>query len=274
MGSIRYIQDNRGIRPELKYISLSRYENDWTSVMHSHSTAELLYVYQGSGEIITQERTFPVSRNDFILIPPHLMHTEISDEANPLGYYAVGIGGMSIEPNDSLILELGAGKEAAKRLIASLYREMQKSDTAASLQAEGLLYELISLMIRHKDASITSESMEGMARDMAEVQGFIDYHYAEAIDLDTLSGFSSISRYHLVRKFRKETGYTPMEYLERRRIREACTLLTSTEMSISDIAFSIGFASSSYFAERFRRIMGISPTKYRMREKDSYRTER
>lgn len=64
--------------------SLSRYENDWPSIPHTHAFTELFYVLEGSGEFVIEDETFTISKDDLIIVNPHIQHTETSRNAAPL----------------------------------------------------------------------------------------------------------------------------------------------------------------------------------------------
>ncbi|MDA1045210.1 MAG: helix-turn-helix transcriptional regulator, partial [Verrucomicrobia bacterium] len=64
-------------------------------------------------------------------------------------------------------------------------------------------------------------------------------------------------------EFRNETGFSPVEFLTRLRVREARRLLAESEQSITEIAFRLGFNSSQYFAATFRKHTGMTPREFR-----------
>ena len=75
---------------KLLYVSTSKYEGDWQSILHSHSFCELFYVVQGSGSFITEDTEFPACENDMVIISPHVQHTEKSLYSTPLEYIVLG----------------------------------------------------------------------------------------------------------------------------------------------------------------------------------------
>lgn len=82
--------------------------------------------------------------------------------------------------------------------------------------------------------------------------------------LDELPGRIRVSPYHLQRLYKKHTGFTPRSYLQRIRIDRARVLLSENGMNNTEICYAVGFQSLSRFYEAFRRIMGVSPRKYRL----------
>ena len=90
-----------------------------------------------------------------------------------------------------------------------------------------------------------------------------DEHFSEPITLDTLAQMVHINKYHLVRTFQKEYGITPINYLIERRLEESRFMLKNTNYSASQIVSLLGFSSSSYFSQCFRRKEHMSPSQYR-----------
>lgn len=74
--------------------SASRYEGDWPSIPHSHAFTELFYVRDGQGEFLIEDNIFPISKDDLIIVNPHINHTEISRGSPPLSYFTVGVDGL------------------------------------------------------------------------------------------------------------------------------------------------------------------------------------
>ena len=80
--------------------SSSLYEGDWPSIPHSHAFTELFYVRDGQGEFLLEDEIYPISKDDLIIVNPHINHTEISRGNPPLSYFTVGVDGLSFSFND------------------------------------------------------------------------------------------------------------------------------------------------------------------------------
>ncbi len=80
---------------------------------------------------------------------------------------------------------------------------------------------------------------------------------------ETLAGIAglSVSRFH--KRFVDETGQTPMEYLTRMRLQQACELLRETNQPVTKIALDTGFSTSQYFSTVFKKGIGTTPSQYR-----------
>ncbi len=100
-------------------------------------------------------------------------------------------------------------------------------------------------------------------KDCIFIENYIDAHFKEEITLDKLSEVTFLNKYHIVHAFKNYKGISPINYMIKKRIDEAKVLLVTTNMQISEIAYIVGFASQSYFAQSFKKATGISPIQYR-----------
>jgi transcriptional regulator GlxA family with amidase domain len=86
---------------------------------------------------------------------------------------------------------------------------------------------------------------------------------ATPLTLEDVAAHAGISTRTLIRRFREQTGTTPLQWLHRARIRQAQHLLESTEHSVERIGAQVGFASPTAFRDRFKQTTGVSPRSYR-----------
>ena len=67
----------------------------------------------------------------------------------------------------------------------------------------------------------------------------------------------------LLRRFRAQTGTTPMQWLTHHRVRRAQQLLETTDLPVERVGQATGFASATTFRDRFKELVGVSPSAYR-----------
>ena len=82
-----------------------------------------------------------------------------------------------------------------------------------------------------------------------------------------LQNDAAMAPYHFLRVFRQVAGMTPHQFVLRTRLHRAAVRLRGSDESISAIAFDVGFNDLSTFNRRFRRVMGVSPSAYRLRHR-------
>lgn len=144
---------------------------------------------------------------------------------------------------------------AIRRMIRVSRRELAGAqDLAANALEEALLW-----------ANVVSSKDKWMAMD-ARIRKAIDYlisHAREPFALDSLARYCGLSVSRLALLFKKETGSSPQQFLERHRMQQAGQLLRLTSLSITEIAHDSGYGDPFYFSNRFRRFAGRSPSEYR-----------
>jgi YesN/AraC family two-component response regulator len=92
---------------------------------------------------------------------------------------------------------------------------------------------------------------------------YIHRQYAEPITREEIADHIGISADYLTDCFRQELGLTPITYVRRYRIRQACELLRTSDKSITQIAMAAGFSDSAHFTRTFQREMKMTPRAFR-----------
>ncbi|GAA4008701.1 helix-turn-helix transcriptional regulator [Allokutzneria multivorans] len=110
-----------------------------------------------------------------------------------------------------------------------------------------------------------SRAVEESNRRMLRARDAMDRAYAEPLDIPALAAIAHVSEAHFIRTFRATFGETPHRYLQRRRVERSMFLLRSTELSVTEICFQVGFGSLGTFSRTFRDIVGESPSAHRAR---------
>ena len=91
----------------------------------------------------------------------------------------------------------------------------------------------------------------------------MDRAFAQPLCIQRLAKIAGVSAAHFIRTFRDTFGETPHRYLQRRRVERAMFLLRSTDRSVTDICFDVGFGSVGTFSRTFHAVVGESPTSFR-----------
>lgn len=105
--------------------------------------------------------------------------------------------------------------------------------------------------------------MQQFSKPVAACCDYIMIHLEDEISITDLAQHTGYSDYYCSKKFKKETGMTPAEYIRRKRLETAANLLTTSNDDIQEIAARLHFGSQSYFTDSFRKLYGISPREYR-----------
>ena len=96
-----------------------------------------------------------------------------------------------------------------------------------------------------------------------KAEQYIDDNYNNRITLDEISEYVGISKYYFSALFKKETGNTFSNYLNTVRIEKAKQMIKDPKVTISDVAFEVGFNDYTYFCKTFKKFTGMTATEYR-----------
>lgn len=100
-------------------------------------------------------------------------------------------------------------------------------------------------------------------------KAYIMQHLAEPMSLETVAREVSVSPFHFCKVFKRATGMTFTDFVNRARVEKAKRMLMRPEARITEVAYDVGFQSLSHFNRSFRRIASESPTEFRARMKSS-----
>ena len=161
---------------------------------------------------------------------------------------------------DSQTYTAGAGHKFDKYLskIYQLFRENASiKEALVSQYITNVLTALLVSRESHAGGTVQSEVIE-------ETTAYMSEHMTEPLTLEQLAARASLSPYYFTRLFKKETGFTPHEYLIAIRINAAKFLLKNVPAtSIKEVCFRTGFSNESSFCTTFKKWVGSTPSEYR-----------
>ena len=136
---------------------------------------------------------------------------------------------------------------------------------ALGVKAEKLLYKLASASSKTEIAN--SSSSEDGENEFIPLIKYICEHYYEDLSLSDLANLTHTEKTYFVKKFKSIYNITPINYLYSVRLSRSLDELTFSDLSIEDIALSVGFKRTSAYCSAFKRAYDISPGEYRKRAK-------
>lgn len=153
----------------------------------------------------------------------------------------------------------------------ALSRVMNSADTTPErLEEQATLVASRLISVQKTDAarpdrldSVKRTTREELCRRLRRAVVLIHDAYDDcSLDLAALAREACIARHHFVRVFRDAYGTTPLRYLGEVRMEAAARLLEAMDISVSDVARSVGFSNRSAFQRRFREYFGTSPARW------------
>ncbi|MDO4281727.1 MAG: AraC family transcriptional regulator [Peptococcaceae bacterium] len=137
---------------------------------------------------------------------------------------------------------------------------------AAKLFYEGKVAEAVSMVVEYQKKHPEKSAQRLSAQDQESIQtvaAYLSDHYAAHVPMDRLSQIACMGTTKLKTCFKKTYGCTITEYVQQRRMSQAEYLLAYTSLTVGQIAQTVGYSTSSRFAELFRKSTGLLPLEYR-----------
>lgn len=224
----------------------------------------LMYIKKGTGFVSTNNTTFSFTEGQVILIDCYEPHSYRAD--SDMEFYWLHFDGAlareyfnTITKNYSNIITLKDGvyfEKYMKKILSNYSDKLSVNEALVSKYITNLLTELITANINITNSRDHSEVID-------EAIAYITNNLNKSLSLNEISNLVSISPYYFTRLFKKETGYTPHEYIIITRINSAKFYLKSTALPVKEICFNCGFSSESSFCTCFKKVVGMTPSEFR-----------
>jgi AraC-like DNA-binding protein len=155
------------------------------------------------------------------------------------------------------------------RMIHRLHRQMTDAGTPLLEKEAGLMEVLTHMIRRHcrpRPAALPSGREPGAVESATD---YIHAHYDRDISVRELAEVTGLSTFHFIRVFHRQMGLPPHAYLTQVRVRQARHLLSSGETPVQ-AAVGAGFFDQSHLTRHFKRILGVTPGRYRNSVQDPH----
>jgi AraC family transcriptional activator of pobA len=245
--------------------------HDWELAPHRHTRLhQVLLVQAGGGEVQLDDVTVPLSPGSLVNIPPGHVHafrfergtegwvTTLADEL--LDDLFSRVGNVRRDLAHACVIQ---ADEDMAWMMARIWSEFSGQAKARALVLRGLSASLLGWVARQ--VAHTEPSAAALS-DSNVVQRFVallELHFLEHWQVSDYAKALAISPTHLSRLARAASGQSALRMIEARIMREARRNLAYTHLSISTIAYSLGYADPAYFTRVFKRDAGVSPKAFR-----------
>ena len=244
---------------------------------HKHETySEIMYICSGEHVFYIDNVKYTAKEGDIVIFNKGIYHEEYYNSVSGFEMFYCGIGNVSLEGFNDLwvipsdikpVFSALSYMDRIRSLMAELYQEGCSRATGYDHICNNLLANLIVLIVRiiNEQYNILRPS-SNISQSLIltkKIKEYINSNYSRRLSLDRLAAELHVSLYYLAHVFKKETGNTPIQYYISRRIDEAKRLLMSTEMSVHEIAFNIGYENPNHFYLPFKKATGYTPEEYR-----------
>lgn len=237
----------------------------WGPGVRDHFLIHL--VTSGRGSYTTGTDVYPVATGDLFLAKPNQLISYTADAQDPWEYYWVGFNGARAAhlvqqlpfTEDAPVYHAAQPDTARERLHDIYLSGGQEAYSETSMI--GHLYLFLAHLMQYAPPLIHRPPEAGSGYVVGAIK-YIQFNYSRDIGINDIAAAVGVSRSHLYRVFVGHLGQSPVEYLTQFRISEACSLLETTNLTVAEVAYSVGFFDQFYFSRVFKKAKGVPPSRY------------
>lgn len=231
----------------------------------------MLYSHSSNGEI----QEYRLEANQGFLICPGQVNLYTADEQNPWKYVWIEFDGMHAEEcllraglkQDQPIYRPRSMEEGTLLRKRMLY--FSENSMKSPIHLVGCLYLFLDELIEFSGCrqNITEKKQQDFYINEAVV--YIQQNFNRELTVDEVAAFCKLNRNYFSRKFKKEMGCTPQEFLIKQRLTNAAELMRLTDLPIKAVAAQCGYPNQLYFSQAFKKCYGLPPQEWRKRNQSA-----
>lgn len=246
--------------------------------MHWHETMEILFCLNGSVSIHMDHETLTLSRNQLIIFDSGEVHSIHSDsklymflcihiDKKQLSVYLPDLELYSIhcrpvsldDPRSTRYIHLC-------QLAHDLTRINIEDKSTSAMRSDGTVLLMLADLIQYFSTHTLPENTRRQTQSndiLREIITYVNEHYTAPLTLNDMAEQTGFSREYFCRFFKQHMGITFLRYLNEVRISHAGHLLSTTDLTISEVMQESGFTNQTLFNKLFKEIYGMTPRQAR-----------
>lgn len=248
---------------------------------HWHDDIEFIAVISGQMDYNVNGKTVHLFEGEGIFINSKQLHFGFSDEKNECEFICILLHPrllcaetafekdfiFPITDNGELSqIKLSPNINWQNEIFDLIVQANQiKNEKTAPLKVQSIFGYIWSLICENVDISKNFKSEDPNLTVVKKMVKFINSNYRENITLFSIASSGGVGESKCCKLFRRYLNTTPNSYLRLYRLERARELLETSDLTITEIACSVGFGGSSYFSESFKQVYGVTPREIRSR---------
>lgn len=249
------------------------------TIPHTHTvTSEIIQTFENTGNILINGELYRMQQNGLYFIHGLATHLTIPDDLTRYNHSIILLNTPETEKLCSDLFMTNEYKKIfteqggcfcplspenvikADSIFLNIHNILNTSDdTLKYAQLASNFVELLNMGLKFSSTNNNTNSK------FADIISFISDNALTRITIDDICKKTHVSKYHLCRTFKENVGITIGEFIKSKRLSVAKQLLSSTELSITQIAYRCRFTDASFFSKTFSKEFGITPTAFRQK---------
>ena len=225
----------------------------------------LIFTHSGAGTLIYDTRTYTLAPHTLSFIDCRENH-RIEIKQSPWNYKVFYIKGNPISFLYRIFIDHYENTHTLspasnlENMIQHLYTQLNKNESKHFLHTKLIIDILLELILEKNQLQETNNFVPEYLLDIKKE---FDIHYQSNFSLDEMEQQYHISKYRLCREFSAQYNFSPIQYLNRKRINVAKEALIYTDKRINEISCMVGFENTNHFIRLFKQQTGVTPLAYR-----------
>ena len=233
----------------------------------------LIYCVDGSGFYVVDGKRHEVKKNQYFILPIGKPHEYGSTEGHFWTVYWLHFCGKAAHvfaegaaTPQTINVTMQSRISERINIFDEILTTLHFGDSIEDLRyASSLLSHFLASMrylgqFRRAKASAEKDIVEQAIHYMRE-------NIENRITMAEVLRYVGYSQSHFSTVFKKKTGMSPLSYFNRLKVEHACKLLKTTDLKVNMICYKVGIEDPLYFSRLFSKVMGMSPTDYRLKER-------
>lgn len=252
-------------------------------MLHFHNYLEIGFCYQGSGELVIEDRSYRYSDKMFTVIPENIPHTTISDPGHICKWEFLFINIKDFIQNEIKCDEISASEmlrifnkrgtlksmrnhPSLAKIILKIIEECREQPLYYKESIKGYIHALIIEVLRLDEEREKAKRSSKINTYIRDAIGYVGEHYQEDIKIADMAEVCGLSESHFRRIFEESMNMKPLDYVNMIRIDRACSLIQRGDMSMEDICYHVGYTTPSTFNRNFKRLTDKTPVEWKKTE--------
>lgn len=266
--------------PELNIIGWLRFTRAFDHGLEPDQHAkefELHYIVNGEVNWWVKKDSYVLRAGTALVIKPGERHGSETGALEPCEHYWLRIAfprnkalpGLDKEQTKALRIAFEnlerrdfSASDEIEKAFSQLIEEHRSRHDHSAVRARASLHQLLVSYLKEIATAGKGNQSVGTSAALLGCIETIRANLGNPPSVETLSKQAGLSTTAFRKRFRKEVGYSPLDYLNRQRVFEAQRLLNKDDSHIKEISHRLGFASRQYFTTVFKRVTGVSPGTY------------
>lgn len=246
---------------------------------HSHDYLEMAFIMSGNGKYHIDGRVYEVKEGDLLIFNPGVCHQALLDEESdlPTTEFFVGCSEFQLKGYDKNCIPLGGDehilhtkgelRQKLFKICSSMDAEKELGGYARYYVMKAYLMQMLVYIIRsRRPQPIPNQggyAFESVNKKyvVEQIVNYFEEHYSEKISLESIAENMYLSTFYISKIFKSETGDAPIRHLINIRLEKAKEIIERTpELSIKEVASSVGYEDVYHFSKQFKKHYGVSPS--------------